>query len=95
VNERVAVHTAETQERSILQPGDHPKNTLLILPFQLRLEADQVEGCSFAVLVAQLNDRVGDSPRAGIFQPNRLQRPMGQRLPPSLGHFFHGRHPSK
>ena len=87
VQERVAMHAAQTRELGILQARDRAEDPQLLAVLQLRLEADHVEERAELVVLPELHDRVGLAlGRMRVGEAERFQRPVPERFPPALGH---------
>ena len=89
---RVAVHHPVTDDAALLQPGDHRQQALLLSPFQMRLEADDIIQRIYGIVLAQLHDRIRTAAIRAL-QPHRLHRPKQQRLASAARHLLH-RHAS-
>ena len=86
----VAVHNAITQELCVLKSGDHAKYPSLLGESQVRLEADEVEHCSLAVLLAKLDNSVEFFSHAWVDEPYGLERSVAQGVIASLCHDLNG-----
>ena len=87
IEEGVAVEAAEARELGVAQAGDHAEDVGLDGVAQLGLEADHVVERAELVVLAQLHDGVGLLVRlVRIGEPDRLHRPVAQRLAAALGH---------
>ncbi len=81
------MQAAEPGEFGLLEAGDGAEHTLLRAVLQLGLEAHHVVERAELVVLAQLHDGVGLHRRiVRIGQPDRLHRPVAQRLAAALGH---------
>ena len=81
------MQAAKPRELGVLEPGNGAEYALLRAVLQLGLETDDVVERAELVVLAQLHDRVGLYGRiVRIGQPDRLHRPMPQRLAAALGH---------
>ena len=84
------MHDAITDKFGLLQSGNHAEDSTLFRPFQMRLEADQIKQGARRVVLAELYDRVGFAPVAGIFQADGFQRPVAHGVFAAIRHFFDG-----
>ena len=83
------MQAAEPREFGVLQPWNGAEDALLRAVLQLGLEADDVVERAELVVLAQLHDRIGFHGRiVRVGQPDRLHRPVPQRLGAALGHHF-------
>ena len=80
VDERIAVHLAEADKLGARQARDHPQHALLVAPFDVGLEADQVVEGACDVVLAELHHGERTPAGAGIAQTYRRHRSEGQRL---------------
>ena len=81
------MQAAEPGEFGVLEPGNGAEDALLRAVLQLGLEADHVVERAELVVLAQLHDGVGLHRRiVRIGEPDRLHRPVAQRLAAALGH---------
>ncbi len=90
----VAVHDAVPHELGVLQAGDHAEHPLLLAPFQVRLEADEVIQRAGRVLGAQLHSRPGAVAGARVAQADRAQRAEPDRIAPRAAMTSMGIQPS-
>src|SRR6185312_13571574 len=83
----VAMQAAESCELCSFEAGNRAENAYLLAVFQLGLESDHVEQRAEFVVLAKLHDRVRLHVRPmRIGQPERLHRPVPQRLRAALRH---------
>src|SRR5436309_12104076 len=80
VDERIAMHGAESREGAVLQPGDHLNDALLLGDLHLRLEADDVEVLVREVFFAQLHDGVRTLAGHRMLEAHRLHRTESQGI---------------
>src|SRR5207248_716470 len=88
VHVRIAMHHAEADELSLLEPGNQTEDTCLIAPFDLRLESDEAEMVAREVVLTQLHGGVWLATRAWIDEADRFHRPEPQRVTAAMRHHF-------
>ena len=83
------MQAAEPGEFGVLEAWNGAEHPLLRAIVQLGLETDDVVERAKLVVLPQLHDGVGlDGRVVRIGQPDRLHRPVPQRLVAALGHHF-------
>ena len=88
INVRISMHHTITDEFRMRKTGDHTKDTLLLPPLEMRLEADDIVHAVFLIILAELNHRIGILPCARIRQSHRLHRAEAHRIFPACCHDF-------
>ena len=73
----------------MFQAGDHGKDPFLFRELEVCLEADDIVERGAAVILAQLDDGVGDLVRTGQFQADGLHGAEAERIDAAAGHDFY------
>ncbi len=80
-------------ELGVFQTGDHPEDTPLLRPGQLRLKSHDIVEDAILVLAPELDDGMGLAARPRIDQADRLHRPVGEGLDSPPGDHLDGKAP--
>ena len=81
------MNAAKPRELRLLQCRNGAEDAHLLGMFQLGLEADHVEQRAELVVLPELHDRIGlHVGLVRVGEPERLHRPVAQRLAPALRH---------
>ncbi len=86
----VAVDLAVAQETCVLQAGDHAQDAGLLAELEVVLEADEVVGVGAQVLLAKLDDGVGNVSGVRIAQADGLHGTEAQGVGSAAGDLFDG-----
>ena len=78
VHECIPVHHAVAQKLRIFEPRDHPKDALLLRPFEPCLEADDVVDRSLCIVLPHLDDGIGALTRLRMLKSDGLERSIEQ-----------------
>ncbi|MMZ62544.1 hypothetical protein D1872_247600 [compost metagenome] len=80
------MHDAISNEFSIFQTRNHREDPLLLTPFEMCLESDQIVQRTCRIVLTQLDNRMRQRPRMRVHQSYRLHRAEQSRLLPALHH---------